>query len=226
MNVYQHQLIQSYQSLIDPQYALFNASIAKTNYKIMGVRLPQLRQLARSYGQTMDIFDNYDFITYEDVMLYGLMAFCKHRERNDLYHLYDVFNTKIDSWAYSDSAYKNYRWFDHAFLNDHINDLKGNAPFRVRSYLNIILVARKYLNVDIFSILDQVNCHDYYVNMMVAWIYQILMVESMDKTIEHLKKHPCDPTILKMMVSKCHDSYQLTPQQKQQIKMEFGHVSK
>lgn len=225
MNALQRLLKDEYQQQVDYDYAKFHQKIAMTHYPINGVRMPKLRALAKQYGNDLTILDDYDFTTYEDVMLYGMILFCKKREKNSWYHHYDILNDHIDSWVYTDSIYKGYKWFDQDYFQDYHNDLKGNAPFRVRSYLNIALVASRYMEVDLYSMLSMVNHHDYYVDMMVAWCLQILMVKDMDQTIAYMHDHPFDSTVVKMTISKCRDSYGLTTKQKALIKQEFSHVS-
>lgn len=221
----QQNLRLDYMKLAEAEYAQFHRGIAKTKYPVKGVRMPKLRALAKQYGNDLTILDDYDFTTYEDVMLYGMILFCKKRERNNWYRYYEILNDHIDSWVYTDSVYKGYKWFDQRYFDDYQSDLKGNAPFRVRSYLNIALVASRYMEVDLYSMLSMVNHHDYYVDMMVAWCLQILMVKDMDQTIAYMHEHPFDSTVVKMTISKCRDSYGLTTKQKALIKQEFSHVS-
>ena len=225
MNALQQLMKNEYMQQVDVDYAKFHQNIAMTHYPINGVRIPKLRALAKKYGDDLTILDDYDFTTYEDVMLYGMILFCKKREKSLWYHHYDILNDHIDSWVYTDSIYKGYKWFEPCYFQDHQNDLKGNAPFRVRSYLNIALVASKYIDLDLYSMLTDVKCDDYYVQMMVAWCLQILMVQDMVKTIAYMKDHPFSSTIVKMTISKCRDSYGLTKDDKAYIKQELSHVS-
>ena len=207
--------------LAEPEYAQFHRNIAMTNYPVNGVRMPKLRALAKQYGNDLTILDDYDFTTYEDVMLYGMILFCKKRERKVWYHHYDILNDHIDSWVYTDSVYKGYKWFDQRYFDDYLDDLKGNAPFRVRSYLNIALVASRYMDVDLYTMLSLVNNHDYYVDMMVAWCLQILMVKNMVKTISFMKDHHFSDKVVKLTICKCRDSYGFTKDQKDIIKKEL-----
>lgn len=204
---YQHQ---------DKQYQEFFKNIANTKYPIIGVRLPILRSLCKQYKKELD-FTRYSFETYEDVMFYGLYICSVKRSEEEFNALFDPWCDVIDSWIYTDSFAKGYRYFSKQQLDHYYSYLSSNHPFKIRAILNIVLVAKKYIPINLLEWLQPITSDAYYVEMMIAWIIQINMVDHSADTIQWVNSY-ANQSIKKMALRKCLDSYVIDNKLKQELR--------
>lgn len=72
----------------------------------------------------------------------------------------------------------------------------------------------------IFSTLDGLNNEkEYYVNMAGAWLLAECMTKYRDKTIEYYKHHHTNEFIINKSISKCRDSYRISSEDKDYLKI-------
>lgn len=204
---YQHQ---------DSQYQSFFNNIANTKYPIIGVRLPILRSLCKQYKNELDV-TTYLFETYEDVMFYGLYICSVKRNEQQFNTLFEPWCDVIDSWVYTDSFAKGYRYFTQQQLDHYYSCLSLDHPFKIRAILNIVLVARKYIPLNLLEWLQPITSTAYYVEMMIAWMIQINMVDYPNETMQWTNLY-ANQTIKKMALRKCLDSYAIDKALKQELR--------
>ncbi len=133
-----------------------------------------------------------------------------------------IYANKADNWATCDCL--KLRINDknkEQYYNYSLSLLKSNKPFVKRIGLNIIMYLlnfEEYLD-DIFVILNSFKEEDhYYVNMMLAWIVSVCFVKHRDKTMHFLNDHNLNKFVINKAISKCHDSYRVSAEDKEMLK--------
>ena len=73
-------------------------------------------------------------------------------------------------------------------------------------------------NLDkIFNVLDKINSNKYYINMAEAWLLCELFIKYKEETITYLEHHKLNKFTVNKTISKIHDSYRVTKEDKEFI---------
>ena len=58
----------------------------------------------------------------------------------------------------------------------------------------------------------------YYVDMILAWLLCDSFIKERDKTLQFFKKNNANSFVINKAISKCHDSYRVTKEDKEMLK--------
>ena len=215
----QNQLRTAIANTYDPS-RIIQKEILATSYPIHASRLPDLRKIAKTYGNDLGVLNGYSLKSYEDVMMYGLILCAKKRSDDQFIAYFDAYLPYVDSWCYCDSIFKGYRWFTMELLNHYRYLLTSFNPFEVRLYLNMLLQANRYLPLDLIDEMATIDNHSYVVDMMIAWIMQLLLAKDMHQ-LSRITAYQWEATVVKYAIRKCNESKVFTKEQKQIISKEL-----
>jgi 3-methyladenine DNA glycosylase AlkD len=209
------------------EYAEFNRRIVKTSLKIIGVRLPDLRRLAKdlAYNQDFTALQNFikfaDKKVYEEILLCGLIINYAKLATVKRIQLTRQFLPYVDNWAAVDccairlakaSEQDRELWWKFA-----MNCLSSMEEFIVR--YGVVLLMKNFINDDkLYKVLRQVKHDGYYVKMAIAWLYATAAVKDFDQTLAEVNRPGLDPWIYRKALTKMLESYRFTPEQKLQIR--------
>lgn len=210
-------------SLKDDKYRDFNSKLITTKYKMLGIRMPILRKIAKEiskgdYASFLKVsINNY----FEEVMIKGfVIASIKDvEELNDYFYSYlDL----IDNWAINDSfcnslkiVSKNKEYFWSVVENL----VYSNKEYYIRVGLIILLnyyVEEYYLD-KIFLMLDSIKNDLYYVNMAEAWLLCEIFTKYSDITMLYLEHNKLNKFTINKTISKIRDSYRVDKKLKDYI---------
>ena len=212
------------QKHIDETYKQFHTSLVPGLTKMMGVRIPILRELAKKAAKE----DYYGFIEdfqpeiYEEVMIRGMMIgyakFSMEEQKREL----KKFIPLINNWAVCDSCCTTYKfmkknqeeWF--SFLEPYLN---SSQEYKIRFAVVCLL---DFFVQDVF--IDRIlNCfsdihHEgYYVKMAVAWAVSVCYVKFPEKTEEFLLKNTLDDFTHNKAIQKIRESYRISKEEKERL---------
>lgn len=207
----------------DEEYKKFNARIVNSNYKMIGVRAPQIKELAKKIARDPgDFFDEPDNSSYESVLLYTLAVACLKAPIERKLDLLDKVLPLFDSWAHVDmgiSAFKDLAKHRDLFLERYAYLV--NAPEFMRRTMVVFLMdfclTPEYLST-VFDLYTKMQCDAYYVNMGIAWGLSVALVKFYEPTLEFLKTKPFNEFIMKKTVQKARESFRITAEQKAELK--------
>ncbi|MCL2038254.1 DNA alkylation repair protein [Candidatus Saccharibacteria bacterium] len=206
------------------QYAEGNKRIVNTQQNLSGVRMPDLRILAKdiahkiSFNEIQKLSESIDKNSYEEVMLVGMViGYAKLSDAQKIELFRDEYLKLVDSWAQIDSITNRKmntdEWWDLA-----LECLKSPDEFTVR--FGVMVLMDNFLKTDrldqIFAALKPVQHEGYYVKMGIAWLYATAALVDYEKTlheVEKLERWTRHKALTKML-----ESYRFTDAQKQQIK--------
>ena len=205
-------------ALTDEKYKAFNARIVNTRLNVYGVRTPVLRALAKrikkEYPSFADDFFARGEYSFEEVLLCGWQL---GKDYNENVRLLKRLIPRMDSWAHTDQVIGKFAWAkDPGRLLADFAYLKSGGEYEVRAY--VMLMFATCVTADrlpiIFRELPSVPPGLYYVDMAVAWLICEVVVKFYDDGVKLLSCDYLTPWVVKKAVSKCRDSYRLTPAQK------------
>lgn len=206
-------------------YAAFNQRIVNTKMPVIGVRVPDLRRLARELAPNMSAADISELLTVQDksfdyVLLCGLLI--THARLDDLVaiDLAKQYLPHVDSWAHIDVFVEKKRrfasevWWDFA-----LECLQSEAEFTVR--YGVVSLMTNFLDeaqIDrVFAALRNVKHDGYYVKMALAWLYATAAVNFFEKTLAELENSQIDAWTRNKAYQKMRESRRFTPRQQQII---------
>lgn len=191
--------------LSDFKYQQFVKRIYNTKYKILGVRMPELRKYSKKL--TLNYFDNIKFNSIETLLLAAILL----RRVKDKYLIINYLNKilpYIDSWVITDSLASNLVTISkeqEQYFNYLEELIDSNKEYYVRLAISILIFQCKKLELyaKIYKLIDKVKINTYYVNMAIAWLLNNMAFND-DYVFTYIKKLNSD--IFKMFLQKRRDS--------------------
>lgn len=214
-------------TLSDAPYAAFTTKGTRSQYPIIGVRLPLLRTIAKtiSKGNYRAFLALVQPTSFELVMLRGFVI-ANIRDFDEFMEYFWSQVELIDDWSLCDSFCNSLRLarrHPSNFLPIIDTLIRTSDEFKVRIGLVILLahfVATPYLPT-IFAYLDQIDSDAYYINMAEAWLLCEIIVKFPEAGLAYLQHHHLNRFTLRKTISKVHDSYRVSPKLKTFLKTTY-----
>ena len=219
------ELIKYLYSLEDKKYKEFNKKIVRTNYEMIGIRIPYIRKLAKNISKSdfrklLSLIK--DSKIYEVILLEGLLI-SYLTDFDEVSSTIIKYSKKIDSWAFTDmiasslKIFKKYHEKGFLLIKELINE---KDTFSKR--LGYVLLLDYYINQDdiglIFDLIKEENSKEYYVQMAVSWLLAEMFIKFEHETYTFLKDNKLDDFIIKKTISKINESYRVTKDKKIEVK--------
>ncbi len=208
------------------EYATFNARIVNSKLPVLGVRVPDLRKLARQLAKDLTADDaakllQFEQPNYEYIFLCGLLITHVKMSDNQAIELTKQWLPLTDSWAHIDCfieskpRFRTQIWWDFA-----LECLKSDAEFTVR--YGVISLMCNFLNDqhidEVFKQLRSVKHDGYYVKMALAWTYATAAAKYFERTLLELEKSDIDPWTCAKAYQKMRESRRFNDKQQAIIK--------
>jgi len=209
----------------DLKFKEFHSSLCPNVEKIIGVRVPELRKMAKEIA----LQDYAQFLTqakdeyYEELLLQGLVIGYAKISIEDTFKYLSSFVPKINSWAVCDTTCSNLKitkkhmkemW---EFLEQYINSEKEyEIRFALVMYLNYYLT-EEYID-KILQKVDKITNKEYYVQMAIAWLISFVYIKQKEKTEKYLLKNNLDKFTLNKSIQKICESYRVSKEDKEKLR--------
>lgn len=209
----------------EPEYRLFSSGLIPNASNVMGVRLPELRKLARliAKGDWMAYLDEAQDDTFEEVMLQGMVIGYARADIEVVLLQVARFVPKIDNWSVCDSfciglktagKHRERMW---SFLQPYLDATNEyDLRFAIVMLLNYY-VEDTYLD-EVLSRLDQVAHEGYYVKMAVAWALASCYDKFPERTMAYLRNSRLDKWTYNKALQKVIESTRSSQETKQLIR--------
>ena len=211
-------------------YAAFNQRIVNTKMPVIGVRVPDLRRLARRLAPDMSAADISKLLaakneSFDYVLLCGLLITHARLDDQTAVDLTKQYLPLVDSWAHIDVFVEKKRrfagemWWDFA-----LECLQNEAEFTVR--YGVISLMTNFLDeahIDqVFAALRRIKHDGYYVKMALAWLYATAAVHFFELTLAELENGHIDAWTRNKAYQKMRESRRFTPEQQRIIRQQKG----
>lgn len=215
------------ESLAEPDFRAFTAKLTPnvSKEKILGVRLPKLRLIAKEIAKAdwrtylLEASDD----TFEETMLQGMVIGYAKQELSELFTWIAWFVPKIDNWSVCDSfcvglkAAKKYREAFWEFLLPYFN---SRNTYEIRFAVVMLLdyyTDKEHIEKGL-ELLDGIRHEDYYVKMAVAWPISIYYIKLPKETMGFLKQNHLDDFTYNKALQKITESLKVPKEEKQLIR--------
>ena len=206
-------------------YAAFNRRIVNTKMPVIGVRVPDLRRLARKLAPDMNVADISELLTVQNksfdyVLLCGLLITHARLDDQMAIDLTKQYLPHVDSWAHIDIfVEKKRRFAGEAWWDFALECLQSEAEFTVR--YGVISLMTNFLDeahIDqVFAALRNVKHDGYYVKMALAWLYATSAVNFFELTLAELENEHIDAWTCNKSYQKMRESRRFTPEEQEII---------
>ena len=206
-------------------YAEFNKRIVNTEMPVVGVRVPDLRRLARQLAPDISAANISELLTVQDesfdyVLLCGLLITHTRLDDQTAIDLTKQYLPHVDSWAHIDVFIEKKRRFaGESWWNFALECLQSEAEFTVR--YGVVSLMTNFLDeahIDkVFAALQNIAHDGYYVKMALAWLYATAAVHFFELTLAELEHGYVDVWTHNKAYQKMRESRRFTSEQQDVI---------
>ncbi len=212
-------------SLSDEKYRKFISALIPGCDNLIGVRIPQIRKIAKRIvkDNPIDFLDNFEDSSFEETMLKGLVVANLNDDIDIVLGQVSLFIPKITNWSLCDSfcselkivrKHKERVWnfLKHYYQSDECYEIRFAVVILLFHYIE-----EQYLD-DILCVCDIIRHEDYYVKMAVAWCISICFVKFPNETMLYLQNNNLDNDTYNKALQKIRESLRVDKDTKEIIK--------
>lgn len=213
-------------ALRDEKYASFSASLVPNveRERFIGVRTPLLRSLAKELCGTeearlfMAALPHY---YQEENCLHGFLAE-RIKDEGELYAALDAFLPHVTNWAVCDLISPALFKKRPASLMPKIDEwLKSGDVYAVRFGLGMLMahyLDAPYFTEDVLERAAGVTSGEYYLKMMVAWLFATALAKQYDAALPYIKDCRLDAWTHNKAIQKAIESRRVTDGHKAELR--------
>lgn len=207
--------------LADKEYQQFHSKLLPGIDNIIGVRMPDLRELAKELakedwrGYLLTARDEY----YEEIMLQGLVIGYAKGDIEEILHHVTAFVPKINNWAVCDCCSNSLKITQKQrervweFLQPYFH-----SPKEYELRFGIVMLLSFYITAEyidrVLLLCDGAKHEGYYVKMAVAWAISICFIKFPEKTMIYLKENTLDDFTYHKALQKITESFRVDKEAK------------
>ncbi len=213
------------QALKEKEYADFQAKLVPTiePSTILGIRVPKLRALAKSYirDQECQVFlDSLPHNYYDENMLHAILI-SEMKDYDKCINRLEAFLPYVDNWAVCDimspKLFKRYR-------GDLMTRIKvwmaSKETYTIRFGLGMLMT--HFLDEDFrpeyFDMASSIRSDEYYVNMMIAWFFATALAKQWEVSLPYIEDKRLDDWTHKKAIQKARESLRISKEKKEYLK--------
>jgi 3-methyladenine DNA glycosylase AlkD len=211
--------------LADVEYQKFSAALIPNIHNILGVRLPELRKLAKKIAKDdwRTYLQHTESDYFEEIMLQGMVIGYVKTNVEEILHYVAAFVPKIDNWSVCDSFCiglkftKTNRKHVWDFLQPY---LSSKSAYEIRFGVVMLLdfyIEEEYIS-RVLQLLDNAERQDYYVKMAVAWAISVCYVKLPEPTMKYLENNSLDEFTYNKALQKITESFRVDQETKNRIR--------
>lgn len=208
--------------LRDLKYRDFHARLMPTvdKDKIIGVRVPQIRKLAKGVFGTSEAEEFLKKLPHDYYEENNLHAFLVERIKDFDRALEEAekFLPYIDNWATCDMFYpKVFKKNEERLLPKIKEWIKSGHVYTVR--YAIVLLMRMDFSKENMDMVANVRSEEYYINMAIAWYFATALSLNYEEAVIYLKENRLDVWVHSKTIQKAIESYRIDDDVKQKLKL-------
>lgn len=211
--------------LQDKAYQEFHSGLCPNVNDIIGVRIPELRKLAKKISKEnpKEYLEKVPKEYYEEKMLQGfVIGYMKATLEERLTYL-DKFVPVIDNWAICDCCASTFK-----FTNQYQKEmwkyiqkyLSSKKEFELRFAVIMLMdyyIKEEYID-KVLEIYNNINNEGYYVKMGIAWALSVCYVKFQSKTTKLLQNNQLDDFTYNKALQKMIESDRIDNMSKRKLK--------
>lgn len=211
--------------LADDKYRDFQSRLIPTvdSARIIGVRTPDIRSLAKELSAREDIEVFLDDLPHEyfDEDQLHVFVISGMKDFDKCISRVNRFLPVIDNWATCDQlSPKVFRKHKAELLKQIRNWIISEHTYTVRFAIGMLMehfLDEEY-DREYSEMVAGVISDEYYINMMIAWYFATALAKQYDRVISYMEEKRLDVWTHNKAIQKCLESRRITPEQKEYLK--------
>ena len=210
---------------VDEKYREFQNSLCPNVNNILGVRIPKLREIAKTIAKDnpIEFLEKYVCEFYEEKMIYGLVIGYMKADLETRIKYLNKFVPMIDNWAVCDCACSTYK-FTQKNMEEMFEYIKkyvfSNKEFEVRFACIMLMdyfLIDEYID-EVFQIFNNIKLDKYYVEMAIAWAISEAFIKNEKKTREFLANNTLSVNTFNKALQKIIESNRVDDKTKDEMR--------
>lgn len=209
----------------DATYREFHLKTCPQAQRVIGVRMPEQRKLAKQItkGDYWQFLDGFQPHYYEEILITGIVIATAPMGLVERLDYVAWFVPMINNWAVCDCFCASFRFHteDLAKVWDYIRHYRNSSQeYELRFMFVMILdhfIRAEYLE-QIFKLLDEIKTDFYYVKMAKAWLVAEMFTKYRDETLEYLQRDQLLEFEHNKAIQKACESRRVSEQDKQTLR--------
>ncbi|MCI7179884.1 MAG: DNA alkylation repair protein [Schaedlerella sp.] len=215
----------------DEQYRNFHKGLLPGTERILGVRMPEIRKIAKSIAikegkeflETAKEGITKEHAFHEEIMIEGLVIGYTPMSPVERFSYLNGFIPKICNWAICDCCCNTYKFMKKEqeksweFLQKY---LSSREEYELR--FGIVSLLEHFINDtyidDVLQILSDIRHDGYYVKMAAAWALSVCYIKYSGKTSALVTENRLDDFTHNKMIQKICESFRVSREQKEELK--------
>ena len=211
--------------LADEDYRAFHSKLVPGTENILGVRVPELRKLAKKLVKEnwREYFEAVPDMYYEEDMLRGFMVGYGKMDLEERLERIREFLPSIHNWAVCDCFCSTLKFTEKhretvweflkpCFTSDKTDDLRFASVMALDYY-----TLPEYAH-DVFHYFNHMKNSDYYVQMAVAWAVSVFYVHLPEMTEDYIRENRLDDFTHNKAIQKICESYRVDKETKARLR--------
>lgn len=213
------------ESLADPAYKAFNESLLPGVETAYGIRLPQMRQVAKALlrQDPAGFLEHFQPNCYEETQLRGLVIGGMKLPWEEKRPLVEDFLPRIDNWAVCDTfcgSLKPRSPQDVSLMWEFLKPLYASDEEYKARFAAVMQLSHFVDAVHLeegLGLLGQVRHPGYYAKMAVAWALSVWFVKFPQETESLLAQRAFDPWVQNKAIQKVRESRRVSKEDKDRL---------
>lgn len=211
--------------LAEPEYQKFASSLIPGVSNLLGVRIPELRKLAKGIanGDWRSYLQHAPGEYFEEVMLEGILIGHVKADPAEKLNYVAAFVPKIDNWSVCDTFCSGLKFTktNKELVWDFLQPyLRSEEAYDIR--FGVVMLLNYYIDeayIDrVLHILDRIRHEAYYVRMAVAWALSMCYVKLPATTMAYLQNSTVDDFTYNKALQKIIESTRVDSETRQRIR--------
>lgn len=208
--------------LQDLDYQAFQARLIPNipAERIIGVRTPELRGLAKQLSDSASFLEALPHWYFEENQLHSFLL-SEMKDFDSVVREVDRFLPYVDNWATCDQlspkVFKKHRQELLPYIEKWIVSPEAYAVrFAIKMLMDHFL--EDDFSVRYPEMVADIHREEYYIRMMAAWYFATALAKQYDAVLPFLTGRKLEPWIHNKAIQKAVESYRITPEQKDFLK--------
>ena len=213
------------EAIKEEEYAAFQARLIPSidPSTIMGVRVPKLRALAKSYikdQECQNFLVNLPHAYYDENMLHGILV-SEIKDFDTCIEKIEAFLPYVDNWAVCDIMSPRIFKKHKKELLDRIKLwISSDQTYTCRFGLEMLMThfLDDVFKPDYLDLVAGLRSQEYYVNMMIAWFFATALTKQWEASLPYIEARSLDDWTHNKAIQKARESLRISKERKDYLK--------
>lgn len=187
---------------------------------MIGVRTPELRQLAKEVGTDEDFLAALPHRYFDENQLHAFII-SAIRDKSECLCRAEEFLPYVDNWATCDQmSLKCFKKSPEELLPRIRVWIKSPHAYTVRFGVGCLMefFLDEHFSPEYIELVSEMRSDEYYINMMIAWYFATALAKQYETAVGYIERRSLDPWVHRKAVQKAIESSRVTDEHKQYLR--------